>query len=278
METFASINATTTNKSDILTYSEEQGAKIVLPHSMFQDLFTTPEHTTLSLTRDLEDLKKRDTRLLWHSITLSEYWRVKRIPRGLRLKKIPSFGLDDPEFMQKWEKILNKCSLDLMLLTIEKTKMEREKTSTAIQQTEEKIKTQTNGDAEAILNKINSDLKQFQVELQNYKIQKYETVAKDYAEGRIYDWRNDVKRRPSRKPRTARQSRNRDRFSTSAREWESPHASDAENQQDTRAFLPNARPPQQRGRGGVRGGARGRPPKEPTRRSPRNQFGPPHRR
>lgn len=127
MATFASINATTGNKSETLSYTDEQGANIILSFSLFQEMLQPPEPSVVSLSRELEDLKKRDLRLLWHSITLSEYWRVKRIPRGLRLQKTPSFGLDDPD-LHKWEQILNKCSLDLMLLIIQKTTSERDKT------------------------------------------------------------------------------------------------------------------------------------------------------
>lgn len=54
-----------------------------------------------SLLSELEGLKKQEIRLLWHAATLSEYRRLQRIPRGLRINKIPSFGMDDQEFMKK---------------------------------------------------------------------------------------------------------------------------------------------------------------------------------
>ncbi len=44
------------------------------------------------------------------------------IPRGLRIKKITSIGHGETDFKQKWEAVLNKCSLDLMLLLIETQK------------------------------------------------------------------------------------------------------------------------------------------------------------
>lgn len=211
-------------------------------------------------------------RLLWHSIMLSEYWRVKRIPRGLRLKKTPSFGQDDPEFMQKWEKILNKCSLDLMLLVIEKTTAEREKTSASIKQTEAQLKAQTDADTfSTISDQINASLKTFQAELQNYKIEKYERDTKDYSDGRVYTWNKREKKQ--RRTRATTRQQNRVQLS-SASEWESPQTSDAETQQDTRSFLPNSKPHRGRGggRGGARGATRGRPPSGPPRRSPRNQY------
>lgn len=60
--------------------------------------------------------------------TLSNYWREKIISRGLRIRKFPSFGADDSEFKDKWEAILNKCSLDLMLLLIEGAKKQKSHT------------------------------------------------------------------------------------------------------------------------------------------------------
>lgn len=40
---------------------------------------------------------------------------------------------------KKWEQILNKCSLDLLLLIIEKTKAEKEKVTIEIKTLEEEL-------------------------------------------------------------------------------------------------------------------------------------------
>lgn len=47
------------------------------------------------------------------------------IPKGLRLNKFLSFGYDNLEFKDKWEAILNKCSLDLILLLIEEVRKQK---------------------------------------------------------------------------------------------------------------------------------------------------------
>lgn len=59
---------------------------------------------------------------------LSNYWREKIMSRRLRIRKFPSFRADDSEFKDKWEAILNKCSLDLMLLLIEEAKKQKSHT------------------------------------------------------------------------------------------------------------------------------------------------------
>lgn len=75
--------------------------------------------------------------------TLSDYWREKMIPRGLRMKKFPSFGFADPEFKHKWEAILNKCSLDLMLLLIEEAKKQKLQTQNKIATLKEELSTRS---------------------------------------------------------------------------------------------------------------------------------------
>lgn len=109
-------------------FTNEQGNNIIVKDSLFsidiQQAATS--HTTYN---DLIKLLEKDKRLELHAITLSDYWRKEMIPRGLRLNKFPSFGKDNPDFKNKWESILNKCSLDLMLLLIEEAKTQLGSTS-----------------------------------------------------------------------------------------------------------------------------------------------------
>lgn len=85
---------------------------------------------------ELEDLRKQEKRLLWHPVTLSE---TTTHPQSLRINKAPAFGSDDPEFMKRWEQILNKCFLDWEVLLIEKSKAECSKKLDAIKSLETKV-------------------------------------------------------------------------------------------------------------------------------------------
>lgn len=83
--------------------------------------------STWSLTRDLEDLKKKEIRFFWHYHSLwilereaHSTWPEDQQNTFLWLRRQMKMG-------KKWEQILNKCSLDLLLLIIEKTKAEKEK-------------------------------------------------------------------------------------------------------------------------------------------------------
>lgn len=64
-------------------------------------------------------LKEKETCLHLHGTTLSEYWHKERVPRGLRIKKEPTVVKNCKTFIQRYDEILNKCPLDLMLLIIE---------------------------------------------------------------------------------------------------------------------------------------------------------------
>lgn len=57
------------------------------------------------------------------------------IPRGLRLNTFPTFGHDNDEFKNKWEAILNKCSLDLILLLIEEARKQKTTIQSQIDET-----------------------------------------------------------------------------------------------------------------------------------------------
>ncbi|CAJ0926505.1 unnamed protein product [Ranitomeya imitator] len=49
----------------------------------------------------------------------SEFHKVKHIPRRLRVSLRPTLFQEKPDFCQKVEGILNKCSMDIILLTVE---------------------------------------------------------------------------------------------------------------------------------------------------------------
>ena len=220
-------------------------------------------------TEDLEDAKLTEARFLWHSITLSEYWRVKRVPRGLRIHKTPSLGMDDKLFVQQWEQILNKCSMDLMLLVIQKNKAEREKVISNITNLENEIKEKVDMETyNDITTKINATVSEFVKDLQNYKMDKYRRDINDYEVGTIYDWHG--KRKPF-KTKQQRPAKNiKDPLSTaSERESSDDGASDVAVDVHKRSSKPPFQPA--RPQKGKRGGARAAGGEPPPRRSPRNK-------
>lgn len=62
-------------------------------------------------------------RAYWDKTTLTEYLSLRQIPRGLRIKKFPTFDLFNDDLKKRWTDALSFCSQTLMSLIIEsKTK------------------------------------------------------------------------------------------------------------------------------------------------------------
>ena len=98
-------------------FTKEDYDRIILTDSLFNDNNTDPTGGVSTTT--LKKLQEKETRLFLHAVTLSDYLRVKKIPMGLRINKIPMWGKDNDTFCDRWCEILNKCSFDLMALTIQ---------------------------------------------------------------------------------------------------------------------------------------------------------------
>ena len=75
-----------------------------------------------------------------HAAALSDYCRNKIIPRGLRVKKIPGMFPNNDKFKDRWFAILNKCSMDLMILLIETSKSETAQLDKEIKELEDKMR------------------------------------------------------------------------------------------------------------------------------------------
>lgn len=119
--------------------------------------------------------------------TLSDYWREKMIPRGLRIKKFPSFGAEDSEFKEKWEAILNKFSLDLMLLLIQEAK--KQKTLNEIANLKEEISTNFKNQQISFEKELEVDLEKLQRELKQEKLRKFNRDLSDYKDNKVYWWK-----------------------------------------------------------------------------------------
>lgn len=88
-----------------------------------------------NLSCKLKSLYLKETRPQLHGMTLSEYVRSKRIPRGFRIQKVATLGRKDEDLCIKWWEVLNKASLDLKVLILEHTHWVLTKTKTEIYET-----------------------------------------------------------------------------------------------------------------------------------------------
>lgn len=124
----------------------------------------------------LENLCKKETRMLLHGSVLSHYWQNKRIPRGLRIMKEPTLGQDDPEFHKRWCDILNKCSLDLMLLVIDNQNKRLAMIRQEIADLEAQFKSKFSSvQLKELLEKCDVQINTYKAEMQCKKMDKYGT-------------------------------------------------------------------------------------------------------
>ena len=194
---FQDIDNITEARASTFAFSDSDSDTILFPQESTDQMFDSIE----SLSKRLEALKKKETRYTLHGTTLSQYWRTKRIPQGLRMDKEPTLGRNSKTFCKKWCEILNKCSLDLMLLIIEHVREEMTPMREEIIQVEKDIKTKFGAKQLKDIEQQNTTLLDtYHKELLETKLYKYRRDTADYKEDRVYKWLSGGEaRRPFRK-------------------------------------------------------------------------------
>ncbi|XP_073442056.1 uncharacterized protein [Dendrobates tinctorius] len=151
------------------------------------DFLKTPAQETR--TRDYERERRRLLAYDLHATTLAEYHKLDRIPRGLRSHLRPTLFSDKPEFCERFQQILNKCSLDIILLTIDFLYTAITETSTKIASIEEQLSsTLSKSDWQNLKTKTDKSLDENRKTLQDRKRAKFQRDADDYTYDRVYRW------------------------------------------------------------------------------------------
>ncbi len=107
------------------------------------------------------------------------------------------------DFKNKWEAILNKCSLDLILLLIEEAKKCRSETQKEIEII--KLRSSEEYSLEHRLpfeTKLKDDLNRLSDFIKGEKLSKFKRDQRDYQEGKVYNW--NEKRSPLHQTRRVR--------------------------------------------------------------------------
>ncbi|XP_077123498.1 uncharacterized protein LOC143778278 [Ranitomeya variabilis] len=182
-----------------LSYNADETSDIISQVTTPGTFLHTPSEELR--TRDFERDLRRFTALDLHSITLAEYHKVQRIPRGLRVSLKPTLFHENTDYCVKFESILNKCSMDLMVLTIDFLQKEiselKKKISTSEQQL---IETSSPDDFKALKTKLDNTISEFRNSLQEKKKTKFLRDADDYSNNKVYRWRSTGSfRRPFRR-------------------------------------------------------------------------------
>lgn len=245
---FKELDLLTDQKAVTLAFSDSDSESILSLFPRDVHISALLSDVSLSFANRLESLMKKEVRTTLHGSTLSQYWLNKRIPRGLRINKEPALGRNDSEFCKKWCAILNKCSLDLMLLVIQYAKDEQNKVKTELDglhnEMKEKISIEQLQETEA---KCAKTIETFEKKTLEMKMQKYKRDTLDYKNGRVYPWLSSTG--------TAHQRRGPEREEFGASSVTSTEESESEQSTSTGPFLGPRYP--FRSRGDLRGGGAG---------------------
>ncbi|CAJ0968889.1 unnamed protein product [Ranitomeya imitator] len=171
--------------SETFFYNADETAKIISKVTASGEFLHTS--TQELKNRDLERETKRAINLELHTVTIAEYLRVQRIPRGLRVPLQPTFFKEDKEYCSKFEHILNKCSFDLMTLPLAHLQKNLDIVNTQIVTIENQLaSTLTQEEFQAIKVKNQETLQAHHQDLEKKKRSKFLRDTEDYLQNRVY--------------------------------------------------------------------------------------------
>ncbi|XP_069601905.1 uncharacterized protein [Ranitomeya imitator] len=171
------------------SYNPEETSNIIALSKIPSDFLKIPPCETRG--RDWERELRRCTNLELHGATLTEYLKAQRIPRGLRVSLRPTLFSNSPEFCTKFEHILNKCSFDLMVLTLEHLHKEISSTQEQIKNIESQLSSTISvDDFDALKKKIDTNISQHRRDIELKKRSKFQRDLEDYESNRVYQWRD----------------------------------------------------------------------------------------
>lgn len=184
---FQELGNLTENRATTLAFSEEEINSIL---RQFADKNSFLEvDTNVDLKRRLEYLLKRQTNFRLHATTLAEYLKVKRIPRGLRILLKPTLCRDNEEFVSRWRMILNKCSLDLIALTIQELQKDLIEIEKEVDTTKVSLEKSSNREEwQNIIRELDLTITKHREEIERIKIRKFRRDTQDYKFNCVYTW------------------------------------------------------------------------------------------
>ncbi|XP_053571826.1 protein FAM133-like [Bombina bombina] len=173
----------------------------------FDTIFSSSANTTCDgdlkqLFNTLEKLLMSDLRSMWDVVKLTHYIDVKRIPRGLRIKKYPNYDLEDSDLQDEWNTALNECSLKLLGVLVKSKEKKRNNLKDKILTTKADLKTRkTEKQYAELKSQMKEKIKKADAEIAEKKKNKFLRDREDYDNNRVYDWSRFRRRhrRPTKK-------------------------------------------------------------------------------
>ncbi|OCT55755.1 hypothetical protein XELAEV_18004311mg [Xenopus laevis] len=172
---------------EVFSYTESQAEEIVASFAQSAGFLRVP--VSSQLQRKLEGLNRRAIDLELHAETLAEYFMNKRIPRGMRISLRPTLFAGNDEFRLRFAQILNKCSYDIMTLTVGFIAKELKIVHTETQKVSDQLATGFSAqEFNDMKEQIQIKLDKYKQENEKQKRQKFDRDTTDYERGRVYQW------------------------------------------------------------------------------------------
>ncbi|XP_041430807.1 uncharacterized protein LOC121397685 [Xenopus laevis] len=196
MTTEANVSVASQSASTF-AYSESEITKILegIEDLQFSQNTAPPD----DVTKELYFQQKKELSLNLHLMSLAQYVKARRIPRGLRVPIQPNLCAEDPVLIRRWQEICNKCSRDLMTLTIERLHEKVSVIRKNVSVLKDKVVSSKGAEqAEAILREQAETLQKQRDAITARKAAKFERDALDYQQDRVYSWREENRRQRGR--------------------------------------------------------------------------------
>lgn len=176
---------------DVLSFTQDHIQNLTKEKTQFVQ-FTSTEEVSQEITWDaLLKLQKKKIKMELHRFSLIEYINRQQIHRGLRVYKEPRKPAMAVTFIEQWNRILNKCLLDLMVLIIDSVRIDLDKLSEEVKTTEATLQSvMSEGAYKAKLEELEKQLQLYHQDVMAIKIKKLKRDHTDYTVGYVYPWMN----------------------------------------------------------------------------------------
>ncbi|CAH2319491.1 Hypothetical predicted protein [Pelobates cultripes] len=145
-----------------------------------------------SFIHQLGKLMEREVQIWWDIATLDFYVNNNIVPRGLRLFKRSTYKRHDPTLLKKWDQLLDKGSLLLMVFLINEKKKDLTQLDQEITQLKSTIRPLVeNGDYVELLDTIERRVKDIEMNIRENKRKKIMRDQADYKTQTQRNWKKD---------------------------------------------------------------------------------------
>ncbi|XP_056415710.1 uncharacterized protein LOC130357172 [Hyla sarda] len=242
--------ASFTPSTDVFSYSRVDADRIM--GSLPNDASFLHNPSKIDLRRTYENETKKLLSVQLHLSTMSEYYRSRKIPRGMRAQPRANAFTNDSDYRTCYEAISNKYSLDLILLNIEFLQRDLTAIKNKVTDVETALKASlTEDEWRELSEKQHTFLSKQRTQIEETKRHKWFRDCQDYTTGHVYTWENlsttEKKRTSSNqpgaffrgyavrrgRPRRGGRKHHRNRKDKSTEGWSSPEPQNFSTKKET---------------------------------------------